>query len=494
MRLPARGPSDSGTAGASGGGPGRPRAAGRKGADRKNADRKNAAQALISLLEQFTGGPSPVRLRTWDGAEAGPPDAPLVLLRSRRALRRLIWQPGELGLARAYIKGELEVAGDLRDGLRQVRSAAPAAPAAVPPAAPPPAAPSPVALSFADRAAAVRTLARLGAIGPPPAAPAGEVRLRGPLHSRNRDRAAISHHYDLPPAFYELLLDPAMAYSCAYWTHPPGEDGYQLEQAQRDKLELVCQKLALQPGTRLLDVGCGWGSLSLYAAEQHGARVTSVTLAREQAEYVRRRARERGLAELVDVRLCHYRDIPDERYQAVASLEMGEHVGDAEYPGFAQQLHRMLQPRGRLLIQQMSRSGATSRGGGAFIEAYIAADMHMRPVGETVGLLEAAGLEVRSVEAMREHYVHTVDAWAEQLEKHWDEVVELTGPENARTWRLYLAGGGLAFEERRMGVDQILAVRTAENGDSGMSGGAAPEADTESATRSIPGSVGGTKR
>jgi cyclopropane-fatty-acyl-phospholipid synthase len=191
-----------------------------------------------------------------------------------------------------------------------------------------------------------------------------------------------------------------------------------------------------------------------------------IELAREQAEYVRAEVRERKLEDLVEVQLCDYRDIPGGWFEAAVSLEMGEHVGDAEYPAFAGQLHRMLRPRGRLLIQQMSRRGAAP-GGGAFIESYIAPDMHMRPVGETVALLEDAGLEVRSVEALREHYVHTVDAWAEALEKNWQQVTELAGPVTARVWRLYLAGGALAFEERRMGVDQILAVRPSERGGSG---------------------------
>ncbi len=417
---------------------------------------RGAAPQLIQLLQQYLQGPSPVRVRTWDGSEAGPAGAPLVVLRSRRALRHLLWQPGELGLARAYVTGELDVHGDLREGLsaalRTVRESGDA--------------PAP---TLADKAAALRVLARLGAVGPKPQAPAGEVRLSGALHSRGRDRKAISHHYDLPPEFYALLLDPAMAYSCGYWTRPPGEQGYGLPEAQRDKLELVCRKLGLRPGTRLLDVGCGWGSLSLYAAERHGAKVTSVTLAREQAEYVREQVRERKLEDLVDVQLCDYRDIPGGWYEAAVSLEMGEHVGDAEYPGFAAMMHRMLRPRGRVLIQQMSR-GANAPGGGAFIEAYIAADMHMRPVGETVGLLEGAGLEVRSVDSMREHYVHTIAAWAEALEGNWDEIVSLTGVETARIWRLYLAGGGLAFQERRMGVDQILAVRPDSDGGSGLTG------------------------
>ncbi|MGW5328013.1 class I SAM-dependent methyltransferase [Streptomyces sp. NPDC004014] len=229
----------------------------------------------------------------------------------------------------------------------------------------------------------------------------------------------------------------------------------------------TARKLGLVPGARLLDVGCGWGSLTLYAAEKHKAQVTAVTLAREQAAFVRQQVRERGLEHRVEVVCQDYRDIPGSAYDAVTAIEMGEHVGDDEYPAFAAALHRLLRPLGRVLVQQMSR-GANAPGGGAFIEAYIAPDMHMRPMGATVGLLEAAGLEVRSVESLREHYVRTVNAWHHTLEEWWEEFVRLVGEETARVWRLYLVGGSLAFEEGRMGVDQFLAVRPNASGDSGL--------------------------
>ncbi|CAM5569688.1 cyclopropane-fatty-acyl-phospholipid synthase [Streptomyces spiroverticillatus] len=258
-----------------------------------------------------------------------------------------------------------------------------------------------------------------------------------------------------------------MAYSCGYWTSD--KDGYGPADAQRDKLELICRKLRLGSGARLLDVGCGWGSLTLYAAEEYGAHVTAVTLAAEQAAYVREQVAVRGLGDRVDVQCRHYRDLAGGRgtYDAVATVEMGEHVGDAEYPGFARQLHAMLRPRGRLLVQQMSR-GRVAPGGGAFIESYIAPDMHMRPLGETVTLLEGAGLEVRHVQSLREHYVRTVGAWHDTLEDRWADFVALVGEEVARVWRLYLVGGALAFAEGRMGVDQVLAVRPDEGGRSGI--------------------------
>ncbi|WP_329294681.1 cyclopropane-fatty-acyl-phospholipid synthase family protein [Streptomyces sp. NBC_01455] len=416
-------------------------------------DRPGAAHRLAALAEDALGGPLPLRLRAWDGSETGPQDAPVVVVRTRRALRRLLWQPGELGLAQAYITGEIDVEGDLAAGLRAMWGAVRERTLHAP------------RLTAADRVRAAGTALRLGAVGPRPPTPASQARLRGGLHSRSRDRAAISHHYDLSNAFYRLLLDETMAYSCGYWTGE--EPDFGPADAQRAKLELICRKLALVPGARLLDIGCGWGSLTLYAAERYKAQVTAVTLAREQAAYVREQVRERGLEHQVDVVCQDYRDIAGGAYEAVTAIEMGEHVGDAEYPAFAAALHRFVRPRGRVLVQQMSR-GSAAPGGGAFIEAYIAPDMHMRPLGDTVGMLETAGLEVRSVESLREHYVRTVAAWHRTLEERWDDFVRLVGTETARVWRLYLVGGALAFQERRMGVDQILSVRPAPGGSSGM--------------------------
>ncbi|MEW2373536.1 cyclopropane-fatty-acyl-phospholipid synthase family protein [Streptomyces sp. NPDC006656] len=410
-----------------------------------------AADRLAQLLGHFLPGPLPVRLRAWDGSQAGPAQAPLVTLRSPDALRRLLWQPGELGLAEAYVTGDLDVEADLADALSHVGKTVRDRPATRP---------GPAAL-----ASAAALAVSLGAAGPPPRRPDGRARLAGGLHSASRDRAAISHHYDLSNDFYALLLDTSMAYSCAYWTRPDDPD-YTLADAQRDKLDLICCKLQLGPGHRLLDVGCGWGALTVHAAREHKVRVTAVTLSRAQHDHVTERAAREGVTDLVDVQLRHWRHIDGGGYDAAAAVEMGEHVGDAEYPAFATRLHDVLRPEGRLLIQQMSRSAAP--GGGAFIETYIAPDMHMRPVGRTVDLLESAGLESRSVESLREHYTTTIDAWRSTLERRWDDVRDLVGETTARVWRLYLAGASLAFAERRMGVDQILSVRPAREGTSGM--------------------------
>jgi cyclopropane-fatty-acyl-phospholipid synthase len=406
------------------------------------------APELVGLMERLLGAKLPVGVRAWDGSRAGNLDGPCVVLKSRRALRHVLWQPGELGLARAYVSGDLDVEGDLAEGLsrfwrlgRKVR-------------------PKP-----GDWLDVVRLAAKLGVVGLRPRPPVAEARLSGKLHTRGRDRAAIAHHYDLSNAFYQLLLDPHMAYSCAYWTSD--DPAYNLTDAQADKLELICRKLDLRPGMRLLDVGCGWGSLVIHAAANYGVHATGVTLSEQQRDHVQARVAKAGLMGKVDVRLQGYREITTKPFDAVASIEMGEHVGEENYPAYASTLFRLLKPEGRLVLQQMSR-GAVAPGGGAFIETYIAPDMTMRPIGSTLNHLAEAGFEIRDVQAMREHYVLTCRAWAETLEERWSDAVALVGVEQARVWRLYLAGGALAFAENRMGVDQIVAVRTTVDGRSGM--------------------------
>ena len=402
---------------------------------------KGAADVIAGLLARARLD-LPVRLRAWDGSEAGPADAPVLVARSPRALQRILWRPGELGLARAYVSGDLDVEGDLTDALRRVRA--------------------PLPRRARTALAAVQAAARLKLLAPPPEPPRCELRVRGRPHSRARDRAVIAGHYDLPTAFYRLILDPSLAYSCAYWDGADPET-LDLAQAQRAKLDLICRKLALAPGQQLLDMGCGWGSLTIHAARAR-VRVAGVTLSGEQGGYVRQRARGLGLGpKTPEVRIQDYRDpldatTDDGRFDAIASVEMGEHVGAARYPGFCAALYDKLRPGGRLLIQQMSRGGRAP-GGGPFIESYIAPDMDMRPVGDTITLIQRAGFEVIGVEAMREHYVRTIRAWLDNFERNLPAITQILSAEQVRVWRLYLAGGALAFEQRRMGVDQILAVR-----------------------------------
>ncbi|MEV5441783.1 cyclopropane-fatty-acyl-phospholipid synthase family protein [Streptomyces sp. NPDC052644] len=315
--------------------------------------------------------------------------------------------------------------------------------------------------------AAARELLLLAGPWPPPAPPAEEVRRRsGPLHTKTRDRAAISHHYDVGNDFYALVLGPSMVYSCAYWT----EDGT-LEDAQRDKLELICRKLALRPGGRLLDVGCGWGSLALHAARHHGATVVGITLSAEQAAYARKRVADEGLTDRVEIRVQDYRDVRDGPYDAIASVGMAEHVGAVRYRSYARLLYGLLKPGGRLLNHQIARRPEPREEEyriNPFIDAYVFPDGELAPLGRTTATLEEAGFEVRDVEAIREHYALTLRRWVANLEEHWDEAVRLAGPGRARVWRLYMAASALAFERNRIGVNQVLAVRTPAGGASGM--------------------------
>ena len=360
----------------------------------------------------------------------------------------MLWAPGEIGLARAYVTGELDVEGDLADAFRRIWAATrqrnlngPARPGD----------PGPRGCELPSA---------LGVVRRPLPPPTSEARPKGRLHSRRRDAEVISHHYDLSNALYTLLLDENMAYSCAYWTSD--DPSYTVADAQRDKLDLICRKLDLRPGVRLLDVGCGWGALSVHAAKEYGAQVTGVTISREQLAFGQARVAAEGLEHLVDLRLQDYRDLADGPYDAISTIEMGEHVGAANYPAFLATLHGLLRAEGRLLTQQMSHR-PNHPGGGPFIESYIAPDMHMRPLPELLGLIDAAGFEIRDVHALREHYVRTVEAWHEEFERRWDEVVAFVGLEQARVWRLYLVGGALDLRGEPDG-DRPGAVGEADRG------------------------------
>ncbi|MFF0852413.1 class I SAM-dependent methyltransferase [Streptomyces sp. NPDC003280] len=418
----------------------------------------DAASRLRSLAEQLLGSPLPLRIRAWDGSQSGPPDAPALVVRNRRALRRLLFKPGELGLARAWVAGDLDVEGDLyavlevmagpvwengEDGRSLVE-----------------------ALRDREVRAAGRELLKLAGPPIPPAPPREEVRRRRHLHTRHSDRRAISHHYDVGNDFYELVLGPSMVYSCAYW-----QDGGTLESAQRDKLELVSAKLGLTEGQRLLDVGCGWGSMAIHAAREHGARVVGVTLSQEQAAYARKRVADEGLTDRVEIRVQDYRDVKDGPFDAISSIGMAEHVGAERYLEYASVLYGLLKPGGRLLNHQIARrpqrDEATYEVDG-FIDAYVFPDGELAPIGTTVTQLERAGFEVRDVESIREHYARTLRQWVERLEAGWGRAVRLTSPGRARVWRLYMAASALAFERNRIGVNQVLAVRTPDSGDSGL--------------------------
>ncbi|MBW5485488.1 SAM-dependent methyltransferase, partial [Streptomyces bambusae] len=310
---------------------------------------------------------------------------------------------------------------------------------------------------------AVRDLLVLARPLPAPAPPAEEaLRRGGAIHSRGRDKAAVSHHYDVGNDFYALVLGPSMVYSCAYW-QPRGT----LEEAQHAKLDLVCRKLGLGAGQRLLDVGCGWGSMALHAAREYGAQVTGITLSREQAAYARKRVAEEGLADRIEIRVQDYRDVKDGPYDAVSSIGMAEHVGSTGYRAYARDLYGLLRPGGRLLNHQIARRPEPDESAyriDEFIDAYVFPDGELSPLGTTVAELEGAGFEVRDVESLREHYALTLRAWVARLEARWDEAVALTSPGRARVWQLYMAASALGFERGRLGVNQVLAVKAAPGG------------------------------
>ncbi|MFE6776423.1 class I SAM-dependent methyltransferase [Streptomyces sp. NPDC057702] len=434
----------------------------------------DAAGRLSALAEEVLGAPFPVRIRAWDGSEAGPaPGAtgagakpPTLVVRDRRAVRRLLWRPGELGLARGWVAGELDVDGDLYAALdllsgvlwergedaaprRGLRSALGAA-------------------RDPRLRAAARDLFALGGPWPPPRPPVEEARPpRGPLHTLRRDRAAISHHYDVGNDFYAHVLGPSMVYSCAYWPTPDAT----LEEAQRAKLDLVCRKLGLTSGQRLLDVGCGWGSLVLHAAREYDVRAVGITLSQEQAEYARKRVAEEGLTDRIEIRVQDYRRVDDGPYDAISSVGMAEHVGAERYARYAALLHGLLRPGGRLLNHQIARPPRhheESYRVDEFIDRYVFPDGELAPVGRTVSQLEDAGFEVRDVESIREHYALTLRSWVGNLEREWSRALRHVSPGRARVWRLYMAASALSFERNRIGVNQVLAVRTPEGGASGL--------------------------
>ncbi|UNS97423.1 cyclopropane-fatty-acyl-phospholipid synthase family protein [Streptomyces tubbatahanensis] len=434
-----------------------------------------AANRIVALGERVLGAPLPVRVRAWDHSEAGPPGAPLLVIRNRRGLRRILWRPGELGLARAWVAGDLDVEGDLYEALDVLAGLIwESDPDGGAPAFGGAAASGPGwlrgALTLArepEAREAVAELLKLAGPGLPPPPPPEEARRRtGLRHTLSRDRKAISHHYDVGNDFYELVLGPSMVYSCAYW-----QPGGTLEQAQRDKLDLICRKLALREGQRLLDVGGGWGSLVLHAAREYGVRAVAVTLSREQAAYGRKRIAEAGLTDRVEIRVQDYREVNDGPYDAISSVGMAEHVGAARYREYADDLYALLAPGGRLLNHQIGRRPLADEEAYSvdeFIDAYVFPDGELAPVGRTVGLLEDAGFEVRDVEALREHYALTLRAWVRNLESDFARAARLTSPGRARVWRLYMAASALAFERNRIGVNQVLAVRTPESGASGL--------------------------
>jgi cyclopropane-fatty-acyl-phospholipid synthase len=402
------------------------------------------SEALEGLLGG--GDDAVIRVRMFDGSEAGPPDAPVTLdIRSERALAYIATAPGDLGLARAYVTGELEIDGDLNTALDQ-------------------AARIDLDMSLADRLRLLRELGGIRLLRRPPR-PEQEVRLRGRRHSRERDQRAIAHHYDVSNRFYEWILGPSMAYTCAVYQTPEST----LEQAQFAKHDLVARKLGLRAGMRLLDVGCGWGGMVMHAAREYGVRALGVTLSRKQAEWAQKAIAEAGLGELAEVRHLDYRDVKETGFDAVSSIGLTEHIGLANLPAYFRFLYDKLVAGGRLLNHCITLYDNVERVRKRwFISRYIFPDGELTGVGRLVSLMHDTGFEVRHEENLREHYARTTGAWSANLDAHWDEAVAEVGPAKARTWRLYLAGVRLGFLRNHIQLHQVLGVKLHRDGASGM--------------------------
>ncbi len=415
-----------------------------------------AAAALKPLIDRLVNGRIPLRFEFWDGSAIEPTDhrsavQAVLRIHSVDAVRHILWAPGDLGLARAFVTGQIEVDGDIFATLKALSEVSVKEMAR---------------LGFRTLPAAIGGAFRVGALRLPPPPPAEEARPRGRRHSPNRDAQAVTHHYDVGNGFYELVLGPSMTYSCARFA----DDATTLEDAQWAKHELICRKLGLdkKAGARLLDVGCGWGSMAVHAARFHGARVVGITLSTAQAEYARRRVAEAGLSERIEIRLQDYRHLKGEQFDAVSSIGMFEHVGATQMAVYFETLHRLLLPEGRLLNHAISSPGGSKISGRSFIGRYVFPDGELQDVGQVVLAMERAGFEVRDVESLREHYSRTLHAWVENLESHWIEAVSLVGAPRARVWRLYMAGSAVGFDDGGLGLHQVLGVVPRRDGRSGM--------------------------
>jgi cyclopropane-fatty-acyl-phospholipid synthase len=411
--------------------------------------------ALAQVFEQFVGPEAPVEFRAYDGSRAGSSDAPVrITVRSPVAVSYLAQAPGALGLARAYVSGHLDVDGDMYTALARLATAQ---------------------ATSIDFSARLKLLAQLGGpkvLWPKIAPPPQEVRvnskwlLGGRLHSKDRDASAISHHYDVSNTFYEWVLGPSMAYTCACY---PREDAT-LEEAQENKFDLVARKLGLHEGMRLLDVGCGWGGMVMHAAREYGVKALGVTLSEQQAEWAQRAIKENGLSDLAEVRHMDYRDVTEAEFDAVSSIGLTEHIGKANLPSYFAFLYGKLKPGGRLLNHCITRPDDVeeTRRRSGFINRYVFPDGELEGPGYLISRMHDTGFEVRHEENLREHYAMTLAGWCRNLDDHWDEAVAEVGPGTARVWRLYMAGSRLGFERNQIQLHQVLCVRLTGGGASHM--------------------------
>jgi cyclopropane-fatty-acyl-phospholipid synthase len=393
---------------------------------------------LADVFTRILGKDIPVEFRAYDGSRAGSPGADIrVEIRSPLALSHLAAAPGELGLARAYVTGHLEVHGDMHAALSSFPS---------------------IALEEVPHSVRLQLMAKLAAhrLWWPVRPPREEFRPSGWRHSKARDRKSVSYHYDVSNRFYEWVLGPSMTYTCAVFP----DESSSLEQAQFTKHDLVARKLGLSEGMRLLDVGCGWGGMVMHAAEHYGVRALGVTLSRRQAQWAQKTIAERGLADMAEVRFLDYRDVAESGFDAVSSIGLTEHIGQAQLPRYFSFLHDKLRPGGRLLNHCITRpDGAHGARPSKFIGRYVFPDGELEPPGTIVSAMHDNGFEVRHEENLREHYAMTLAGWCANLDAHWSEAVREVGVARARVWRLYMAASRLGFEYNNIQLHQVLGVR-----------------------------------
>jgi cyclopropane-fatty-acyl-phospholipid synthase len=367
----------------------------------------------------------PFSLALWDGTRvpSSGGDGPTFLIRSPRAVAHVLRSPGELGIGRAYVTGDIDV-DDLDAAMQLVDE-------------------------WQEPEIDIRARLRLMAAAVmamglvrPPRRPTSELVLRGRRHTIGRDGRAVRHHYDIANEFFELFLDRSMTYSCAIFSR----GARTLEEAQEAKLELVCTKLALTPGQRVLDVGCGWGSFAIHAASRYGVQVVAITLSEPQARMAIERVEAAGLGDRVEIRVMDYRELPDERFDAIASIGMIEHVGENQIDSYARTLARLLRPGGRLLNHGIAYLSHTDTDAGDFSERYVWPDAAPLQLSLVLGALERAGFVTRHVEDFPLDYARTLAEWAARLDGHLDEALALVGPERLRVWRLYLRAARIGFE------------------------------------------------
>ena len=414
--------------------------------------------SLAEVLEVFAAGTElPLRFCAYDGSSTGPVNAPLSLeLRTPRGASYLLTAPGDLGLARAYVAGDLDVTGvHPGDPYELLRTLATELDLKRPPAR---------VLLDVLRSVGIE---RLRPVAPPPQEmlPRWRRLAEGLRHSRRRDAEVIHHHYDVSNRFYELVLGDSMTYTCACYP----ETGADLDTAQDNKHRLVFEKLRLAPGDRLLDVGCGWGAMVRYAARR-GVRAVGVTLSREQAAWAQRAIAAEGLGELAAVRFGDYRGVAESGFDAVSSIGLTEHIGVHNYPGYFGFLASRLRPGGLLLNHCITRPDNTGPAdAGGFIDRYVFPDGELTGSGRIITEVQDAGLEVLHEENLRHHYALTLRDWGANLVANWDAAVTEVGLATAKVWGLYMAGSRLGFASNVVQLHQVLAVRLDDvGGDCGL--------------------------